>query len=515
MRLFKVIVILMVNTMLLWGCGKEYSYEGGGKLPPIDTINGGNIVKSEWRFTETEFKYAGPVDTAYLTQEGIAAVLTITGKTTDGRQNIYIKLKDITGKIQKGKTYKTTLDQVKFLYRQANETLYSAIPYKGGDVYVTVSDYDSTRIIGTFKGLVKDKNMRSLSVADGYFSSPLKKAPPGQVTGYAMLWATELCNGPIKVKVNNIDGGIEQAVFSAPDCGEAGGATYQLSPGAYNWVAYCGKDSVAGIVTVKANDCAKIQIKFPFKPAPVTYTEKELICKISEVQFSGDLESDSDKSSNHVIAEYKGSNIDIFKYYVVPVPVIFPHIVTYEPNTIVLALGQNWEKRFVTDAKGRIVQYSGPADITIMYPTDRNVKIKYYYDSDGHLIKRELFDARSQALKVQSTYTWKNGNLIRSVENFPLLGHSKETEYEYYDKEVKAMPFIDFNAFELVLFQPLFDIGVSSKNILKRITVYTLGNATSYDYDSYVIDDNGYVLSCRMYFYTGNETNLNFNYKCF
>jgi hypothetical protein len=515
MRLFKIFVILTFNTMLLWGCGKEYSYEGGGKQPPIDTTNGEPVVKSEWRFAEADFKYAGPVDTAYLTQEGIAAVLTITGKTTDGRQNIYIKLKDISGKIQKGKTYKTTLEEVKFLYRQANDTIYSAIPYKGGDVFVTVSDYDSTRIIGTFLGIVKDKNVRSLSVENGYFSSPLKKAPPGKVTGYAMLWATELCNGPIKVKVNNIEDEIEQVVFSAPDCGEPGGATYQLSPGAYNWVAYCGKDSVAGIVTVKTNDCAKIQVKFPFKPAPVTNTQKELICTISEVQFSSDLESDPDKSANHVIAEYQGNKVHILKYYVSPVPVIFPHSVLYEPNAIVVGGGQNWEKRFVTDAKGRIIQYSGSADITNMYPTQPLVNIKYYYDPDGRLVKRELFDARSQVLKVQGIYTWKNGNVVRLVENFPLVGYSKETEYEHYDKEVKAMPFIDFDAFELVLFQPLFDIGVSSKNILKRITVYTLGNATSYDYDSYIIDENGYVLSCRMYFFTGKETNLNFSYKCF
>jgi hypothetical protein len=515
MRLINVFVILTIHTILLWGCGKEYSYEGGGKQPPIDTTNGGAAVKSEWRFAEAEFKYAGPVDTAYLTQEGIAAVLTITGKTIDGRQNIYIKLKDISGKIQKGKTYKTTLDEVKFLYKQANDIIYRAIPYKGGDVYVTVSDYDTTRIIGTFLGLVKDKNDRLLSVEDGYFSSPLKKAPPGQVTGYAMLWATELCNGPIKVKVNNIESKIEEAIFSAPDCGEPGNATYKLSPGAYDWVAYCGKDSVAGIVTVKANDCAKILVKFPFKPAPVTNTQKALICKLSEVQFYSDLESDSDKSANHVIAEYQGNKVDIFKYYVTPVPVIFPHSVMYEPNAVILAPGKDWEKRFITDAKGRIIQYSGSADVTKMYPTHPMVTIRYYYNMDGQLIKRELFDASSQVLKVQSIYTWKNGNIVRLVENFPLVGYSKETEYEYYDKEVKAMPFIDFDAFELVLFQPLFDIGISTKNILKRITVYTLGNATSYDYDSYIIDDNGYVLSCRMYFQTGKETNLNFSYKCF
>src|SRR5688572_2736189 len=128
----------LIATMII-GCAKEYSQEGGSNLPPVDTTGGNEpVVKREWEFKENGLGYRGPVDTAYLTSQDNGQNLLVTGISDNGPEKLIISLTNFTSTIEKGKTYSTSQQEVKFLYKNS-DTIYSAIPYYGGEIYVTVT----------------------------------------------------------------------------------------------------------------------------------------------------------------------------------------------------------------------------------------------------------------------------------------------------------------------------------------------------------------------------------------
>ncbi len=508
---FKINIPVVLSAVCLLGCAKEYSYERGDNPAPGN--NGAEEIKSEWRFTEDKNKFFGPVDTAYLTKEGTQTVLTLSGKAASGNQFIEVKLKTTDATIQKGKTYKTSSYEIKFLYKTIHDTLYAAIPLRGGDLSVTISDISPSKIIATFKGLVLDKAGRSLFLTDGYFSSPIKKGPESN-KGYVMLWAKEGCNGPIKVKVNNIAGEISRFSYSAPDCGDPGMAVYNLPSGTYSWAAYCGTDSITGTTVVQPGSCTKLFVEFPFIPSPNTTTNEQKTCKISELLYSGNLANASKSPFNNVIADYTGPTVQNLQYYVAPAPRILDHPVTYVGDTVFLDADTQFEQYFIVDARKRVIEYRGFLNPTIFYPVQSTL-IRYTYNNQNELIKRAVLDPRYLYLKLETSYQWVNGNITSTIHKNPFNGgDSTLVEYEYHKKEVRSFPFTDFDAFELVFFQPLLNFGKSCKNPPRKKIFHGINDKVVYSYDSYIIDANNYVLSCRMS--DGQRsTDFSFRYRCF
>jgi hypothetical protein len=506
MKLFKSLLLLFLLIVLLaLGCQKELSFEGGNNLP--ENNEGAGPVKSEWEFTETK-KYAGPVDTAFLTNQDKGQILTATGKSVSGDEKIFISIKTTNELIQKGATYKTSSLEVKFLYTDLsdlNDTLYSAIPYYGGDIYVTITDIQPDRIVGTFSGLALDKDNKSQNIINGKFSSPLKAVTGSEAKGYIMLWAKEDCNGPIKVKVNNQPGEISTFTSIVPDCGDAGRATYSLTPGIYDWVAYCGRDSVIGKAEVKAGSCSKILITFPFKPPAETETNNDT-CKISYISYSGCLFNRCDPTQtykpihNTNISAFDNTTVSSMLYtvYAVGFPITYSHPVSYGVGKIIIDEGTQNESYFLTDGQGRVINYHGLKDPATIGPPDSTI-ITYEYDNNNYLVKRIVTDARYLVPKKETNFIWQNGNVIKIIEYNLASGGKNETDFEYYtDKEVRSLPFTFNNAFELLLLQPAINFGKHLKNPLREQIVHAQdinGNPVlnSIYFTNYILDDNNYV----------------------
>jgi hypothetical protein len=375
--------------------------------------------------------------------------------------------------------------------------MYRAIPMKGGDMAVTITDVSDTKIIATFKGLAVDKADRSYFITDGHISSPIKKGPLSN-NGYIMLWARKGCNGPIRVKVNGIAGEISQFYYN-PDCDEPGTALYHLPPGTYKWVAYCGKDSLQGQEQVVSGRCTKVFVDFPFIPSVVTATGQQKTCKLSELSYNSNLEHDSRTYGNNVIAEYRGTAIYNLKYYSAPAPVILDHAVSYAGDSIILDDNTDKKQYFLLDAKKRVVEFGGLRNPTVLHPVEHTL-VRFTYNNQDELIKREMLHPRYLYRILETEYTWKNGNIIATNEtNAFNSSYSNVTEYAYYTKEVKAFPFVDFNAFEVVFYQALFSFGKNCKNPPREKRIRSIsGESLIYHYDSYIIDNNNYVLSLRL-----------------
>ena len=502
--------LICFSALIFWSCQKEYSYEGGEILQPGN--DSGTLVKSEWDFTANTSFYHGPVDTAYLTTEGVFTVLTLTGKSADGNESILIKLKTADPAFQKGKTYKTYLDQTKFIYQNETDTIYSAVLYSGGDLYVTISSIDENKVVATFEGQAINRDGNRTPIVDGHFSSPIKKGPQSN-NGYIMLWAKVLCNGPVRVTVNQQPGTIEKSFSSAPDCGEPGSATFNLHAGLYNWTAYCGTDSLTGKIDVTAAGCSKVFVDFPYRPAPITNTRKN--CKLSELSYEDPaiIPLNPKLTYNHVTNGYTGVDITDLKYFVAPAPIIVTHNVSYQGDTIFIDKDNQYVRYFITDAMGRVILYHGSKDPTVFYPFPPQIIIKYTYDNQNQLVKRETFNPSNMNLVSELLFIWNNGNIVSTIEKSS-APQPTITNYTYYNKQVNEMPFLNTDAFELLFYQSLVNFGNRSENLLKQKIIQTLNGPGIFDYDGYIIDDNNYVLACRFYRNT-KHVSFQFNYQCF
>jgi hypothetical protein len=94
---------------------------------------------------------------------------------------------------------------------------------------------------------------------------------------------------------------------------DEGCVTFNSRPGVYDWVAYCGRDSVFGKAELKASSCTKVLIRFPIKPATTTTTEPLKTCKLSNISYEGDL---FPIMPNSVKASYAGTDADAWSYTV-------------------------------------------------------------------------------------------------------------------------------------------------------------------------------------------------------
>lgn len=523
MHVFKYILIVLLIVPVISGCQKEFNCEYC-----IAPDGDSGIVKSEWQFDEASNHFAGPVDTAYLNQQDNGEIVKVTGTSSNNAEKVFINIKNFNGPIQKGSVYKTNASQLQFYYYNNSDTIYKAVPYAGGDISLTITDIDSNKIKGIFSGIAVDGNNRTYTISKGKFSSPLKKASPSEEKGSVILWANELCNGPIKVKVNNIPGEISINSYVAPDCGDEGRANYSLRPGVYPWSAYCGKDSVTGSVEVKANTCSKILVKFTFKPPDSTITSDQAVCKLSNITYGGCLFVRCDAAEtfkpepNNLSASFVDEQVSAMQYvnYAAGVAVNYSHIVTNETNKVIIDDGSNLQCDFINDAYGRVIEYRGLKDPAVIYPVDSAI-IKYEYDNVGNLIKRTMINARYITPVKEITFKWQDSNIIQITEKNFAGGGTTITDLNYYtDRHVQSMPFVFTQAFELLLLQPAINIGNFMRNPVKTATIHAIGaNGNqvdlSYNYGNYIIDNNDYVQGLTVSNGYGLTTNFSFNYTCF
>jgi hypothetical protein len=493
--------------LIALSCKKEYSYEGSG-IPTIPVEP--PIGKGSWEFKEASLKYAGPVDTAFLTKEDRNRVLRITGKTPDGKQQLLFTIISPTPEIET-KTYSTTQTEVKFLYQTSNKVIYSAVPYRNGDMYVTITEIDSKHVKGTFKGLVIDSVNKTREIVDGHFVAPLKVITGSGATGRVMLWAVTGCNGAVKVRVNNQPGEIRMFSSSAPLCGDEGTASYILSPGEYGWVAYCGIDSVVGKVLVKADSCSKVLVDFPFRPAPSTETKNDS-CRVKSINSSGTFSYSINADFENDIARIITFPVDVYRGFVFSVR----HYIEYTSNEVKV----HDNEYFVKDASGKVIEHHG-----FLSPDNWNAQkviIKYTY-SGNHLL-RATIHRLDQSMLREVNFSWNNGNLTKVRIDFLTSGTQTEYLYDYYsDKDVRGFPYIVKELPELLFYQSALNIGSTSKNAVKNFTWKSydqMGRVITnqkYFIEGYVIDANNYVVALTMREGSSysNITHFSFSYYCF
>jgi hypothetical protein len=333
-----------------------------------------------------------------------------------------------------------------------------------------------------------------------------------------MLWAEESCNGPIRVKLNNQLGVITKFPFIPPTCGDEGCVTFNSSPGVYDWVAYCGRDSAVGKAELKAGSCTKVLIRFPIKPATTT-TEPLKTCKLSNISYEGDL---FPTMPNSVKTSYSGTDADALSY-TVKVP-NWAYTLTYsvrrQGNKILITHPSgDHTNYFVTDASGRIVEYVGnttPDTLNSISPEFAT----YEYDNNNHLIKRTFYKDRERRPINETIFTWQNGNITKMTQRSLITGLSFEYHYEYYtDKAVKAMPFFYVEVQEILIYQSAINFGSPVKNLPKNMKIYiTPTNIYTFNFYRYLIDDNDYVQSMRLSredYNSSKSIKFDFQYKCF
>lgn len=520
-----IISLFLLLLSVASGCVKEYSYEGG---PLHDIDSTGNVpVKSEWSFEEAGNHFYGPVDTAYLSPDDLGEVIFITGTSSISNEKFFIRIKDLREALRPGRVYQTQNEEVKFFYYNSSDTLYKALPYHGGNISVNISAIDATKITGTFYGGAENGSGKNFVITNGKFSSPLNKALPDMQTGSVMLWAKELCNGPFKIKVNDIPGEVSDFSNIVPDCDNTSKANYILSPGTYDWVAYCGNDSVNGKVTVKENKCAKILIDFPFKPPLVTGTSDQLDCVLSTLSFGGCLFTRCKNENqlpmpNSVTCYFSGQQVTSMLYttFAGGFPLNIIKTVTESGNTIYIDKSLATESYFITDASGRVVEYHGLKDPAVIYPVEGTV-VKYEYDNAGNMIDRIVHNPATMSEIKRVHFTWQNGNVIEMTETNVLTGYQTITGFEYYTNRVtRLFPFTFTNVFELLMFQPLINTGNPLRNPVKMQTIHAIDFdgkpvMVNYNYKRYFIDANNYVTGFTIADDYGTSTNFSFAYSCF
>lgn len=500
---------LCLLYILISACGKEFSFEGDGTGNPPgsgDTI----IYKSTWEFKEGLHYYQGPVDTAYLTKEGSNQVLTINGKTANAEEKLTIIITG-SGPITK-KTYATNQFQVKFLYLSRGDTVYSARPYFGGDMSVTITGIDDRHVAGNFRGIALDNVKNDKQIIEGQFISPVKKSS-GSGTGGVLLWASDNCNGPIKVKVENLPGEITAFPFVTPDCGEAGSASFTLKPGTYRWVAYCLTDSITGNVNVSADSCSKVKVVFPFRPATETNTSEDS-CVVETIQIR------ITNSLTTISAEFVNDKVDAISFFVDVYGGFMyniRHSFEYSQSTINILDARH---QFSSDATGKIIQYTG-----IVNPNkwqSARIVTKYFYEKD-FLSEVQVFKEDGTPFRAVK-FGWENGNIKTIKAEYLAGGGWDEISVDYYpDKNIKAFPYLFSDIQELFYFQSALNIGHSSKNAIKsrRMQSYdSMGRLLSdntWTYDNYVIDANRYIqsLTVRHSSPFADPVNYSFTYHCF
>jgi len=158
MKLIKFALSLLITTVLLNACSKEYSVENGGLQLPT-----GN-----WEFNNGTKPYIGNMDSAKIDSSGTIKQLRLNGTSSSGESFKMV----IYGDTIKVGSYKASLFQSTFTYATTAKTIYEADQLVG-EFIVKITSYTSNLVQGTFSGSAKDSSGAITQITLGKFKTTL------------------------------------------------------------------------------------------------------------------------------------------------------------------------------------------------------------------------------------------------------------------------------------------------------------------------------------------------------
>lgn len=251
MKLLRLLLVLLGPVLLFWGCSKEKSFEVG------------NGTLNEWEFSEGSNFFKGTIDTAYKTEvaAGVTALL-LEGTSDDGTGTLTLGVIGLNTSVPG--TYQSP--SVLFDYSKQTGTVYQNDVTATGQFTIEVTKIDSASISGTFTGKAKDSTGTLKTITSGKFSARFGLSTPQAGDAQIVFWSKSSCNagsGSVSVKLSNGQtGSISAFTASAPACGAAGAANFNIPAGTYGYEAVCGTDTIRGVVTAAANQCLRQEVAF-------------------------------------------------------------------------------------------------------------------------------------------------------------------------------------------------------------------------------------------------------------
>jgi hypothetical protein len=185
----KLSFLFSVLLLLLMGCGKEYSYEGGTFSVRVDTVRGPVIINhdpvcpacinttaaavSEWSFTSGNWKLCGKADTAIINLERTA--FTFFGPSAcSADTGMVITVYLDTESLNRDRT-NLVINHIAFYCYDRVTPTYIFMSQTNSAFSVTIDSYvHATRIAtGTFHGNVLRSNGGAASIESGRFKVKL------------------------------------------------------------------------------------------------------------------------------------------------------------------------------------------------------------------------------------------------------------------------------------------------------------------------------------------------------
>ena len=161
MRILKTSLFVIISSLFFPFCQKEHSIEDG-----IKKFSSGN-----WEFREGSTQFAGQIDSAYIEKlAGAKKKMHILGTSLNGVQTFHLNLSTVDS-FTVG-TYKASLLQVDFQYKQPAKTIYLSDQLVG-EFTVNITSLSDNHIIGTFSGETTDTVSNIKTISEGKFSADI------------------------------------------------------------------------------------------------------------------------------------------------------------------------------------------------------------------------------------------------------------------------------------------------------------------------------------------------------
>ena len=164
MKIAKLSSIILLLSVFLYSCQKEYSFENA--KTPVGT----------WQFNDSTVLYTGNMDSAYIETTATTKTLHLRGTSTDGAQTFNLNLY-ATDSFTVG-TYKASLFQSDFEYFNSAKTLYQGDQFIG-EFIVVITAIGNNQVTGTFSGLAQDSSGNIKTITLGQFTSAINLSGNG------------------------------------------------------------------------------------------------------------------------------------------------------------------------------------------------------------------------------------------------------------------------------------------------------------------------------------------------
>ena len=168
---FYIITIFCLSSLIITGCAKEYSYEGG-PLPAKDTVIqaapkpwvcpgciGKDVFSdSHWSLYADSTFYCGIIDTAIVTPERNG--FTFFGPSTCSIDSGMVITVNLTPIVLNQDLFNVTVSNVGFYYYDNTTQTYALVTRSGIPFSITIESYiHQTKVAtGTFSGFVFRRN---------------------------------------------------------------------------------------------------------------------------------------------------------------------------------------------------------------------------------------------------------------------------------------------------------------------------------------------------------------------